>query len=210
MQMSEPMHAPRSTTQTLLITGGLGGVLFVVTFMVLGALARDYNPFRETISALEFTPFSMAQRINFLVFGLLLGAFAIGLRRELDHGRGARLIPAFQLLSGIGVIGDGLFIHEPLHLLFDLIAFNATPRGPCGRCYWYVSFSRARVCTCDRARAKYSRRSMHRDHGTGVCSTALKGVSLLERTQTADCGMYESSHRKDAFQNGNGLTTTMF
>jgi hypothetical protein len=93
--------------------------------VILGALAPNYNPVRETISALEFTTLSMVQRINFFVFGLLLCAFAVGLRLELDRGRGARLIPLFQFLSGIAVIGDALFIHDPLHLVCDLIAFNS-------------------------------------------------------------------------------------
>ncbi|HEX3372797.1 MAG TPA: DUF998 domain-containing protein, partial [Edaphobacter sp.] len=53
-------------------------------------------------------------------------AFAFALRTELHHGRGARLIPLLQFLSGLAVIGDGLFIHEPLHLICDLITFNST------------------------------------------------------------------------------------
>jgi hypothetical protein len=47
------------------------------------------------------------------------------LRSELGAGRGAVLIPFFQFLSGVGVAGDAIFIHEPLHLVCDLIAFNS-------------------------------------------------------------------------------------
>lgn len=104
---------------------GFGGIPFVLTFLVLGAIAPGYESLRETISALEFTTLGSLQRINFLVFGLLLMAFAVALRRELDGGRGAVLIPVFQFLSGVGVVGDAIFIYEPLHLVCDLIAFNA-------------------------------------------------------------------------------------
>ncbi len=124
-QTAEMVNPERSRTQTLLLATGFGGALFIVTYVILGALAPNYHPVRETISALEFTTLSVAQRINFFVFGLLLCLFAVGLRAELDGGRGARLIPFFQALSGIGVIGDALFIHEPLHLVCDLIAFNS-------------------------------------------------------------------------------------
>jgi hypothetical protein len=117
--------AHRSKAQKALLAGGLGGVLFVLIFLLLGALAPGYDALRETISALEFTPFGFAQRINFLVFGLMLMAFALALRRELGSGRGAVLIPTFQCLSGIGVAGDAIFIHEPLHLVCDLITFNS-------------------------------------------------------------------------------------
>lgn len=120
------INAPRSQTQRLLLATGFGGLLFIAAYVILGALAPNYNSVRETISALEFTTLSLAQRINFFVFGLLLCAFAVGLRFELNHGRGARLIPLFQLVSGIAVIGDALFIHDPLHLVCDLIAFNSS------------------------------------------------------------------------------------
>jgi hypothetical protein len=55
----------------------------------------------------------------------MLMAFSMALRRELCARRGAVLIPTFQCLSGIGVAGDAIFIHEPLHLVCDLIAFNS-------------------------------------------------------------------------------------
>jgi len=124
--MEQSASTPRSTTQTLLLASGFGGLLFIATFLVLGVVAHPYHPVQETISALEFTSLGLAQRLNFVIFGLLLIAFAFALRMELHGGRGARLIPLFQFVSGAAVIGDGLFIHEPLHLICDLIAFNAT------------------------------------------------------------------------------------
>jgi hypothetical protein len=117
------MH--RSKLQTALLAAGFGGALFVLTFLLLGALAPGYDPLRETISALEFTSLGFAQRISFFLFGLMLMLFALALRRELGAGRGAVLIPTFQFLSGVGVVGDAIFIHEPLHLVCDLITFNS-------------------------------------------------------------------------------------
>jgi uncharacterized protein DUF998 len=124
-QTTEMVKPARSRTRALLLATGFGGLLFIATYVILGALAPNYDPVRDTISALEFTTLSVAQRINFFVFGVLLCMFAAALRVELDTGKGARLIPFFQLLSGIGVIGDALFIHEPLHLICDLIALNS-------------------------------------------------------------------------------------
>lgn len=119
------LGARRSGLQKLLLAAGFSGVVFFSVFTILGALAPSYSFARNTISSLEFTPMSVAQRANFLIFGLLLWAFAVALRRELGHGRGALLIPLFQTFSGIGVIGDAIFIHDPLHLVCDLIAFNS-------------------------------------------------------------------------------------
>lgn len=119
----------RSAGQKLLLVSGFGGVLFITGFIILGLLAPGYVGLRDTISALEFTSQSIAQRANFFVFGLLLCCFAAALRRELSPGRGALLIPLFQALSGIAVIGDAIFIYEPLHTSCDLVAFNSAMLG---------------------------------------------------------------------------------
>ena len=116
----------RTSLQKCLLSVGFGGILFISTFVLLGIAAPGYDSIRNTISALEFTPLGVAQRANFFVFGLLLCCFAAGLRQELSQGRGAVLIPFFQALGGIGVIGDAIFIYEPLHLICDLIAFNSS------------------------------------------------------------------------------------
>ena len=124
--LQHEIQTPRSTSQTILLFSGFGGLLFIAAFVALGIVAVPYRPAHDAISALEFTSVATAQRINFIAFGLLLIAFAVALRNELQRGRGALTIPFFQLVSGIAVIGDGIFIHEPLHLTCDLIAFNAT------------------------------------------------------------------------------------
>jgi len=126
MLIEQRTYAPRSAAQTVLLASGFGGLLFIGAFLVLGIVAQPYRSAQEAISALEFTSCALAQRINFVVFGALLIVFAFALRNELQHGRGARMVPIFQALSGIAVIGDGLFIHYPLHLICDLIAFNST------------------------------------------------------------------------------------
>jgi hypothetical protein len=116
----------RSAAQTALLAAGpLGGLLFVLTYLMLGALAPGYDALHDTISALEFTTLGLAQRINFLVFGIALCTFAVALRRELGDGRGAILIPIIQGMTGVGVVGDAIFAHDPMHMAGDLIAFNS-------------------------------------------------------------------------------------
>jgi hypothetical protein len=125
--MNDGRDAPRSRAQIgLLATGAIGSLLFIVSFLALGGLANGYDPRRDTISSLEFTALGVGQQVNFVVFGGLMTGFAVALRRELETGRGSVLVPALQLLSACGLIGDGIFIHEPLHLVCDLVTFNAT------------------------------------------------------------------------------------
>ncbi len=124
-QANATLGSLRLTSDRVLLTCGFSGILFISVFVILGAIAPGYSGLRDTISALELTTVSVAQRSNFFIFGLLLCCFAIGLRRELVPGRGAFLIPLFQLVSAVGVIGDAIFIYEPMHLVCDLIAFNS-------------------------------------------------------------------------------------
>ena len=115
----------RPPATTVLLFAGFGGVLFIAAFVVLGFVAPGYSPVHDTISALELTPIGIAQQINFLVFGILICLFAVGLRREMQHGFGILLIPLIQFIEGLGVIGDAVFIHGIPHLVFDLVAFNS-------------------------------------------------------------------------------------
>jgi hypothetical protein len=86
--MSQITGGSRSLRDRALLAAGFGGVLFILTFLILGAIVPDYCPLNETISALEFTTLGWAQQANFPVFGLLSVCFAFGLRNELAQGRG--------------------------------------------------------------------------------------------------------------------------
>lgn len=126
MGSNERNGSARSLAGTALILSGLGGILFIAVFILLGFIAPEYSQLGDAISALELTSVGLAQQANFLVFGILICMFAEALRRELAGGFGATLIPLFQALSGVAVIGDAIFIHPPMHLACDLVAFNAS------------------------------------------------------------------------------------
>lgn len=116
---------PQSRSIPLLFTG-FGGLLFIAVFITLGCFAHPYHPLQDSISTLEVTQLGYFQQANFFVFGLLLCLFAWALRRELQSGWCAWAIPFFQVLSGVGVVGDGFFLWPTaLHTLFALLAFNA-------------------------------------------------------------------------------------
>lgn len=116
---------PQARSIPLLLTGCCG-LLFIAVFITLGYLAHPYHALKDTISALEVTQFGPIQQANFILFGILLCLFAWALRRELQSGWGALAIPSFQLLAGVGAMGDGFFLWPtPLHMVCALIAFNA-------------------------------------------------------------------------------------
>lgn len=109
----------------LLLTG-YGGLLFIAVFTTLGYVAHPYHALKDAISTLEVTQYGPVQQANFVLFGVLLCLFAWALRRELQSGWGALAIPLFQIVAGLGVIGDGFFLWPTaLHMVCALIAFNA-------------------------------------------------------------------------------------
>jgi Protein of unknown function (DUF998) len=86
------VDAPPSLVQRLLLLCGVvGPVLFIVSYLIEGAIHPGYDLLRQTISELEILTNRWMQVANFIVFGLLIACFAIGLRNAL--GRGRAVIP---------------------------------------------------------------------------------------------------------------------
>jgi len=98
--------------KSLLTCGAIAGPLFVITLLIEGATRTDYNPLRHPGSSLALSDFGWVQVANFIVTGLLLLAFAIGLRRTL---RPTFWRPLLMGLVGISLIGAGIFITDPIN-----------------------------------------------------------------------------------------------
>jgi hypothetical membrane protein len=102
-------------TKTLLACGVIAGPLFVVAFLVEGATRAHYDPLRHPVSSLAFGDSGWTQRANFFVTGLLMLAFALGLRRALQHPRGSSWIPLLVGASAVGLLGAGIFVADPMN-----------------------------------------------------------------------------------------------
>lgn len=85
--------------------GIVGPVLFTAAFLTQEAFRRgEYDPLAEPVSALAAGPNGWVQNVNFVVFGLLTFAFAVGLHRGMRPTRAGIAGPALLLLSGIGLL----------------------------------------------------------------------------------------------------------
>ena len=76
-------------TKTPLACGVIGGPLFVAPFLVEGVTRADYDPLRHPVSSLAIGDSGWPQTANFVITGLLVLAFAVGLRRAFRSPEGS-------------------------------------------------------------------------------------------------------------------------
>jgi hypothetical membrane protein len=94
--------------------GVTGTVLFTLVWLGLGAVAPDYSPARHWISSLALAPgVGRVQVVAFLASGVLVLAFADGLRRAVPDGPGSTWGPRWVGVAGAGLVAAGVFPIEP-------------------------------------------------------------------------------------------------
>ena len=158
---------PRAETagcleRPLLACGVVGPLLFVVAFLLEGATRPDYSAFQHPVSSLEIGELGWMQRANFVVTGLLVLAFAFGLRPAIRRYRGGIWASLLIGLVGIGLVGAGAFEPDPLsgyppgapmvlpkptatgglHYLFSTPVFTALPAAACVVGYRFATSGR--------------------------------------------------------------------
>jgi hypothetical membrane protein len=89
--------------------GILGPILFTVAFIVQGLFRPGESHLAEPVSALTAGPTGWVQQVNFMVFGPLMIAYAIGLHLGLRRARWGLVGPALLVLSGVGLVLAGVF-----------------------------------------------------------------------------------------------------
>src|SRR5438477_13172356 len=100
-------------TRSLLGYGVLAGPLYVVVSLAQ-ALTRDgFDLTRHQWSLLSNGGLGWIQITNFLVTGLMVIAYAAGLRRALSPGRAGKWAPRLVAVYGAGLLGAGVFRADP-------------------------------------------------------------------------------------------------
>ncbi len=134
-------------TQLLLVCGAVAGPLFTATWIVEEGTRAGYSPLRHPISSLALGDQGWTQAANFIVTGLLMLAFALGVRRALHPRGGSAWGPLLIGIYAIGLLGAGIFptdplngyppgtsdkmtyssVHGVLHGLFSTLVFSGLP-----------------------------------------------------------------------------------
>ena len=102
-------------TLGLISCGAIAAFLFTVTYTLEGITRPGYDAGTQPISALSLGPGGWVQQVNFVVFGILLIISAVGWYRFLAPGRATIWFPLIQGISGLCLIGAGVFSMDPFH-----------------------------------------------------------------------------------------------
>jgi hypothetical protein len=94
--------------------GVLAGPVFVSAFTVIGARRAGYDWRRHAVSSLGAAREGWAQRANFIGVGALYCAAAQGLAQSPRKTVGPSVVPAIVLAAGVGLIGSGVFVTDPV------------------------------------------------------------------------------------------------
>jgi hypothetical protein len=147
MQLEKNHSTDQSLVTRILITGGaIGPVLFMIVLLIEGATRPGYSAWHNYGSSLSLGDQGWMQIANFLVCGLLILGFAIGLRQVFQTGQGSVWGPILLGVFGASLIVAGLFVTDPslgyppgthssgpqtlhgtIHGVAGLIAFTSLP-----------------------------------------------------------------------------------
>jgi len=100
-------------TYMLLACGVIAGPVFLVVAIVQALTRPGYDLARHPISMLSLGDLGWIQSANFIASGVLMLAFAVGLRRLLRGGRGGTWGGALIGVFGAGLIVAGVFVPDP-------------------------------------------------------------------------------------------------
>lgn len=101
-------------TRTLLRCGAIAGPLYIILGIFQMLIRPGYDPTRHDLSLMSNGDLGWIQIGNFLLSGLLTIAGAVGMRRALQGGRGATWGPILIGVYGLGLIGAGIFVADPI------------------------------------------------------------------------------------------------
>jgi hypothetical protein len=121
----------------LALAGVVGPIVLVIANLIASLSVSDYNPIRDSISSLAWTPMGWLQSIGFLAAGLLVEVFATGLFFSIDRAKGFSLGIGLLVCFGFGLLLIGAFREDPaggshtiqgiIHTITAAIVFSIFP-----------------------------------------------------------------------------------
>jgi hypothetical protein len=102
-------------TKTLLLCGAIACPSFITAVLIEGAIRPSYSSLLYPLSSLSIGDTGWVQISNFIFTGILLVAFSFGLKHVCNSNNEKFRGPLLIRLVGIGLIGAGIFITDPIY-----------------------------------------------------------------------------------------------
>ena len=102
-------------TRSLLTCGIIAGPFYVIVALIQGFTRPGFELLHDDVSLLSNGDLGWIQIANFLITGALVIAGAAGMRRVLHGSRGGTWGPLLIGLFGLGLIGAGIFVADPMN-----------------------------------------------------------------------------------------------
>lgn len=100
-------------TKSLLGYGVIAGPFYVVVSLAQALTRPGFDLGRHAWSQLALGEWGWIQTANLAISGLMLVAFAVGLRRALAAGPGTRWAPPLIAVYGLGLVASAIFQADP-------------------------------------------------------------------------------------------------
>ncbi len=110
-----PTRSGNRVTRGLLLAGAAAGPLYVVVGLLQALTRPGFDLTRHELSLLSNGALGWIQITNFVLSGVLVIAGAAGMHRALRSGRGRTWGPLLLGVYGLGLIGAGVFVADPMN-----------------------------------------------------------------------------------------------
>ena len=119
--------------------GMLGPALFTLSFTVNGHLRPGYDPAQRYISELSIGPGGWIQIVSFILLGVSLMLFALGLRAAFPTGKASRAAPVLFMVVGACYVLSGPFVTDPMAMFDNQQTLQGTLHGIFGAVVFSLS-----------------------------------------------------------------------
>src|SRR5690349_14352106 len=112
-ERSSHLSTHSKLTNALLVCGMIAGPFYIVVGVIQALTRPGFDILRQDLSLLANGDLGWIQITNLVLSGLLVIAFAFGMRRVLHGSRGGTWGPLLVGVYGLGLIGAGFFTADP-------------------------------------------------------------------------------------------------
>lgn len=113
--METTLQIDTKLTKALLTCGSIAGPIYILIGLLQIFIREGFDPTRHDLSLMSIGDLGWIQITNFIVTGVLTILCAVGMRRVLRGERAGTWGPLFLGLYGLGLIGAGIFIADPMN-----------------------------------------------------------------------------------------------